>query len=403
MRSRPWAPAFPTLFGAPPSTVATAPGRVNLLGEHTDYNLGWVLPTAIPQRTQVELRLHSPEQRRVRVSSSAAPLDDPQVSEYRLGHETPTHRWLDYVQGVTQILQREGVALPGLDLRITSDVPLGSGLSSSAALLVALFRALKQALALSLSDVAIARLCQRVENDFVGAPVGILDPMACGLCQPGQALFLDTRDLSYQTVPLPSAVELVVIHSGIVHSHGRDANHTTDEPVADYRVRRGECEQAAALLGCTSLRQLQEDRTADARIAALPAPLAARVRHVRSENDRVLQAVALLQKNTLSDEDLHALAGLFAASHRSQSEDYQVSLPAIDVLVALSGSDPGIVPGAARLTGGGFGGSIVALARSGHGFAAAARIAAAYQNATGHPATILVPQAAFDPKTGEQP
>jgi galactokinase len=396
------APDFASLFGAQPGTVATAPGRVNLLGEHTDYNLGWVLPTAIPQKTQVELRLQPPTRRSVRAWSAAASADASDLFTYTLGHETPQHRWSDYVQGVTQILGAEGVALPGIDLRITSDVPVGSGLSSSAALLVALFRALRQALSLSLSDLDIARLCQRVENRFVGAPVGILDPMACGLCQPGQALFLDTADLRYQSLPLPTSVELVVLHSGIVHSHGRDASHTAREPVADYRVRRSECEEAAARLGLKSLRELEGDPQAPARIAALPTTLAARVRHVLSENARVLRAAALLQKPAPSDDDLRSLAALFAASHQSQSVDYQVSLPEIDALVAIAAADPGIFPGAARLTGGGFGGSIVALSRAGHGQQAAARIATAYQQASGQRPTILVPdRAPVPPHAGE--
>ena len=401
--SPPSAPTFAALFGRSPTVVATAPGRVNLLGEHTDYNLGWVLPTAIPQQTQVELFSHGPQVRQVRVWSASASVRGDGPSTYRLGEEARAGSWLDYVQGVTQVLRTEGVDLPGLDLRITSAVPVGSGLSSSAALLVALFRALRQALSLTLSDIAIAKLCQRVENDFVGAPVGILDPMACGLCQPGRALFLDTRDLRYQALPLPSTVELLVMHSGIVHSHSRDASCGTTEPVADYRVRRGECEQAAQQLGVGSLRELQDDTSATLRIAALPAPLSARVRHVLSENARVLQAAALLQKPDVDDGDLRELASLFAASHRSQSQDYEVSLPAIDALVAIAAQDAGIVPGAARLTGGGFGGSIVALAWAGKGSGAAARIAAAYHAQTGHAPTVLVPNIGSTKDRGESP
>lgn len=392
MRSkRPSAPSFATLFGALPTVAAAAPGRVNLLGEHTDYNLGWVLPTAIPQQTHIELRVLPTGPRQVHVWSSAVASEDPAIALFSLGSEAPQHRWLDYVQGVTHRLAAEGVPLPGFELRITSDVPLGSGLSSSASLLVALFRALRQALSLSLSDIAIARLCQRVENDFVGAPVGILDPMACVLCQPGQALLLDTRDLQHQRIPLPTTIEPVVIHSGIVHAHRRDASQRPDSPSADYRTRRAECEQAAALLGVPSLRALQDDPLASLRCANLPAVLAARVRHVLSENARVLQAATVLKKSRPGEQDLRDLAALFAASHHSQSVDYEVSLPALDTLVALAASDPGVLPGAARLTGGGFGGSIVALAQAGCAQAAAVRIAATYQQQTGHSPTILVP------------
>ena len=389
-------PAAATGFAGPPTVVTSAPGRVNLLGEHTDYNLGFVLPTAIPQQTTVELWLHSRAQADVdpslvRVVSAA--IDEGQVHSYRLGEEAPRHDFLDYVQGVTALLRSQGHHPPGFDLRIQSAVPLGSGLSSSAALLVALFRALARALPLALSDREIARLSQRVENEFVGAPVGILDPMACGLCQPGTALFLDTADLHYETLPLPTEIELLVIHSGIRHSHGRADGEAGGPPVADYRVRRGECEQAAQLLGVATLRELPDTPASWARVASLPVPLPSRVRHVLSENARVLAAVALLRKTALSPSDLDELAGLFAASHRSQREDYAVSLPAIDTLVEIAGTDADVLPGGARLTGGGFGGSIVALARAGRGQAAGARILSAYQQATGHRATLLVPQA----------
>lgn len=394
MRSEPT--AFAALFGAAPTVVASAPGRVNLLGEHTDYNLGFVLPTAIPQQTTVELRAHTEStatatgNRRIRVASQA--IAGEAVHSYTLGGEAPRHDWLDYVQGVTQILAAAGHALPGCDLRITSAVPLGSGLSSSAALLVALFRAFRQLLSLSLSDLDIARLGQRVENEFVGAPVGILDPMACGLCQPGTALFLDTRDLRYERLPLPDAIEPLVIHSGITHSHGR-SDGATAAPVADYRVRRAECEAAAQQLGVSSLRELSNTPETQARWQSLAAPLPSRVRHVLSENARVLRAVELLRKPTPSETDLQELGALFAASHRSQRIDYEVSLPAIDTLVELAANDPGVIPGGARLTGGGFGGSIVALARRGQGRAAGARILAAYGRATGERAMLLVPEA----------
>jgi galactokinase len=402
MRSKP--PSFAALFGAVPSVVAAAPGRVNLLGEHTDYNLGFVLPTAIPQLTTVELRLHLGEDeaapRQVRVASAA--VDGGAVRTYALGGETPRHDWLDYVQGVSQALAAAGHTLPGCDLRIESAVPLGSGLSSSAALLVALFRAFARALSLRLSDLDIARLSQRVENDFVGAPVGILDPMACGLCQPGTALFLDTRDLHYEQLPLPSELELLVIHSGITHSHGRADGGASAVPVADYRVRRAECEQAARLLGVTTLRELAETPPTQARLADLPEPLARRVRHVQSENARVLRAAYLLRNETPEERDLQELAALFAGSQRSQQIDYEVSLPDIDTLVGLAAADPAVLPGGARLTGGGFGGSIVALARRGQGAAAGGRIVSAYEAATGRRATLLVPEVPpTDP--GDQP
>jgi galactokinase len=356
-----------------------ATGRVNLLGEHTDYNQGLVLPTAIPQRTEVVLQPR--EDRRVSAQSA---IESSAAREYELGQEQRGRGWLDYVQGVTRVLSGRGHALSGFALRVQSQIPTGSGLSSSAALLIALLRALREAFALPLSDLALAQLAQQVENEFVGAPVGILDPLACSLCEAGRALFIDTRTLFIESLALPASIELVVIHSGISHTLAAAASHG-----ADYRTRRGECERAAEQLGVPSLRELDE---ADlCRVARLPAPLPARVRHVITENARVREAVEILRRGAASEEDLHRLGALFAASHRSQREDYEVSLFEIDRLVEISAADLDIVPGAARLTGGGFGGSIVALARRGRARIAARRIADEYERATGQRATILVP------------
>ncbi len=348
------------------TVTADAPGRVNLIGEHTDYNDGFVLPTAIPQRTRIELTVRS--DRTVRVSS--AEIGAPE--QYELGAEKPGRGWLDYVQGVTHTLLADGFVLSGFDAKITSDVPLGSGLSSSAALEVSLLRALRTAFGLALDDVTLALVGQRAENGFVGAHVGVMDQMASSLADRGTALFLDTRDLSFERVPLPPTADLVVINSGVAH----------DLTAGDYNTRRAECEQAAALLGVGSLRDMTE---ADLpRIARLPDPLNRRVRHVVTENARVLRAVAAMKA-----DDLAELGRLFAASHASMRDDYEVSAPAVDLLVSLAAADPAIH--GARLTGGGFGGSIVALARIGTGRAAAARIAAAYNQQTAHHATVLVP------------
>jgi galactokinase len=363
-----------------------ATGRVNLLGEHTDYNLGLVLPTAIPQRTEV--RVVRRLKRRVWASSANLEPAGAAPHEYELGHEQPGRGWLDYVQGVTQLLRARGFSLGGFTLHIDSQIPTGSGLSSSAALLVALLRALRQAFALPLSDFELARLAQQVENEFVGAPVGILDPLACSLCTPGTALYIDTRSLTTESLALPDALELVVIHSGISHTLAAAAAFG-----ADYRTRRAECERAAAQLGVSSLRELEDQ--APERLAALvlslPAPLDRRVRHVLSENARVRAAVDILRRAAQEEAELRTLGELFAGSHRSQRDDYEVSLPEIDRLVELGAADRDIVPGAARLTGGGFGGSVVMLARRGTARAAAQRIVARYAHDTAQKASILVP------------
>jgi galactokinase len=357
---------FPALFGRPPAVTADAPGRVNLIGEHTDYNGGFVLPTAIPQRTRVELAPRP--DRTVRAWSSAA-----ETRQYTLGAEAPGQGWLDYVQGVTRLLAADGHTLGGFDVRITSTVPVGSGLSSSAALTVSVMRALRNLFALRLDDVQVARLGQRVENEFVGARVGIMDPMAASLADAGTALFLDARSLHFERVPLPAGADLIVVASGVSHRLAAGGG---------YNTRRAECERACEVLGVGQLRDLG---AADlGRIDTLPAPLNRRARHVVTENDRVLAAVAALGAG-----DLARLGGLFYASHASMRDDYEVSIPEIDLLVDLARADGAIY--GARLTGGGFGGSVVMLGHAGAGAAAADRIARAYAARSGQTPRVLVP------------
>jgi len=360
---------FRTLFGRLPAVTAQAPGRVNLIGEHTDYNGGLVLPTAIPQVTRVELACSNDAL--VRAWSDVDP--DIGVIRYQLGQEALKRAWLDFIQGVTHLLQLDGFRLRGFDARIESNVPLGSGLSSSASLTVALMRALRQAFELKLNDVSIARLGQRVENEFVGARVGIMDPMAASLADQGTALFLDCRAVEFQRVPLPAGLDLVVLNSGISHQHS----------AGDYNTRRAECEKVCTLLGVGQLRDLS---VADMeRILALPEPFRRRARHVITENDRVGQAVAAMRAG-----DLIKLGELFYASHASMRDDYEVSIPEIDLIVELARQEPKVL--GARLTGGGFGGSVVMLARAGTGRTVAERIASAYAKRTGKQPKILVPE-----------
>ena len=361
-------PGFEELFGREPTVSTDAPGRVNLIGEHTDYSGGYVLPMAIPQRTRAEIGTRIG----TLVRAWSADLREPKIEEYRLGEEMPGRGWLDYVQGVTQVLQQAGHRLRGFDLRIDSDVPLGSGLSSSAALEVSLLRGLREAFGLEIDDIEIARAGQKAENDFVGAPVGIMDQMAASLADEGKALFLDTRNLRFERVPLPAAAELVVVNSGVSHHHAG----------GEYRVRRQECEQAAELLGFGQLRDLDiQDLW---RLVALPEPLDRRARHVITENARVRSAVAAMR-----DGDLERLGKLLYLSHQSLRDDYEVSIPEIDLLVDLASREPDVY--GARITGGGFGGSIVAVARAGTGRQIGERIVAAYGKKTDRKATLLVP------------
>src|SRR5947209_8595309 len=213
---------------APISRVrAAAPGRVNLIGEHTDYNGGFVLPMAIPQRTEVRLEPAGGDV--VRVESEGLP-----PARFKLGDEERTRAWSDYVKGAYWVLARKGLQPGAGAMLIRSAVPLGAGLSSSAALCVAVLRALREAYALPVGDLQIALLAQQVETDFVGAPVGVMDQMASSLADQRTALFIDTRSLAYERVPLPEGTAIVVIDSGIRHSHA----------TGDYRKRRAECEEA---------------------------------------------------------------------------------------------------------------------------------------------------------------
>ena len=349
---------------------ASASGRVNLIGEHTDYNGGFVLPTAIPQKTHVQLSPRTDN--RVNVKSGTV---EKNISEaqYLLGEEEPKSHWLDYVQGVTAILAKDGIKISGFDCEIQSTVPMGSGLSSSAALEVSLFRAIREAFQLDLNDVSIAQLCQRVENEFVGARVGIMDPMAASLADLGTALFLDTRDLSYRKVALPKNVDLVVINSGISH---RNVG-------GDYNTRRAECEKACEILGISQLRDFGPNDLP--KLEKLPDVNRRRAKHVITENERVLKAVQAMES-----ENLALLGALFYESHASMKNDYEVSIPEIDEMVEIARSLPEVY--GARLTGGGFGGSVVILTKKGYGFESGKKISGIYATKTGKTPTVLVPQ-----------
>jgi galactokinase len=355
---------FLSLFERQPTVIAEAPGRVNLIGEHTDYNGGFVLPTVIPQRTQVSL---APRTDNVMcVFSSNVPE---RTLSYTLGEEAPGRGWLDYVQGITVVLRPFKDRLCGCDIAIESDLPLGSGLSSSAALDVALLRAFRHAFHLELDDKEIAALGQRCENQFVGAQVGIMDPLVCSIGELHSAHFIDASSFDFEKIPLPDA-DFVVINSGISHQHS----------AGDYNTRRLECEHACSLLKVKLLRRLEwHDKP---RVDELPEPLNRRARHVLTENNRVVEAVKAMQ-----DGDLARLGDLFNASHDSQRDDYAVSIPAIDLLVDLARQESDVY--GARLTGGGFGGSIVFLAKAGRGQVVAQHIVEEYQRESGHKATIL--------------
>ena len=358
-------PSFEDLFDISPTVRAVAPGRVNLIGDHTDYNGGLVLPAAIPQHTKVELaRMNG---RTVSVWSSSFPES---VVDYPIGQERADRSWTDYVKGMTVVLRDAGIH-DGFALRIESDVPVGAGLASSAALEIAVGRALREAFALPLNDLELAIAARRAENEFVGAPVGIMDQMACSLASQRTALFLDTRTLEFDRVPLPAGAALVVIDSGLTHRHADGG----------YIQRRRECDEAAATLGVRELRDLPESFAGDERLSPT---LQKRVRHVVTENARVRQTVAALRAG-----DLECAGALFRESHRSMRDDYEVSVPDLDRLVDLAWREDGVF--GARLTGGGFGGAVVAIVARERAAAVGETIARSYIAATGNPGRLIVP------------
>jgi len=359
---------FAGRFGLAPVVRARAPGRVNLIGEHTDYNDGFVLPVATPQETEVLLAPR--DDSLVRVWSAAVP-DARSEATYTIGAEVRTGDWVDYVAGVTASLREMGHRVRGCDAAIVSSVPIGAGLASSAAISVAVMRGLNDLNQLGFNGLDIARIAHRSETQFVGVPVGMMDQMAASLATCGAALFIDVRSLRFEHVALPQGSTMVVIDSGIPHTNA----------ASGYRIRRAECEEAARLLGVRSLRDVALDRLGS---CSLPGALCRRVRHVVTENDRVIRAVQALRGN-----DAPAMGMLMNASHQSLRDDFEVSLPPIDRLVELAQSNPEVH--GARMTGGGFGGAVVALARAAQAEEAARRIAAQYTAGSAHTATVVLP------------
>lgn len=327
-------------MNTPAPVVARAPGRVNLLGDHTDYNDGFVLPTAIPQQTTVSIRANGTDRFVVR----AAALGE--TSAFGLDH-APEEAFARYVYGCLRELAALGALIPGLDIDIESDVPISVGLSSSAALEVATMRALRRLLDINIDDVALARLAQSAEIRFAGVRCGIMDQMASSLAGEGRMLFLDTRSLERRVLSLPADTQLLVLDSG------------TDGTLAasGCKERRAECEEAARLLGVRSLRDIGG---VDA-LEPLPEPLRKRARHVLTENRRVVDAVENVGATVFGT--------LMNDSHASLRDDFAASVPALDMLVALLQAHPSVF--GAKITGAGFGGACVALCRSGEARAVA--------------------------------
>jgi len=339
--------SFAEIFGRQADGLWSAPGRVNLIGEHTDYNEGFVLPFAINRRTVVALGLR--DDRKARVGSSFAD----ELVEIDLSDLTPDalHGWSAYPLGLAWALTEFGVdldAVPGFDILIDSNVPVGAGLSSSAAIECAVAVALNDVWRLGLDRPTLARVGQRAENVAVGAPTGIMDQSASLLGETDSAVFLDCRSLHSEVVPLgleAAGLEVLIIDTGVTHAHA----------TGGYAERRASCEKGARILGVESLRDVSVDDLDRAR-EVLDDVTFRRVRHVVTEDQRVLDTVRLLR-----EQGPAAIGELLDASHRSMRDDFEISVPELDLAVETAQANGAI---GARMTGGGFGGSAIALVPS---------------------------------------
>lgn len=334
---------FARTFGVAPALTATAPGRVNLIGEHTDYNDGFVLPAALQFYTAVSASPRADRildvvaldwgEARVRVD-----LDRPMVLD-------STVPWSNYVRGVVQALYARGFKLAGANLAISGNVPQGAGLSSSAALEVALASALAQISGEAIDGITAAQVGQSAENDFFGCQCGIMDQLISAIGRRDHALLIDCRALTGEPVPLPRGYALLVIHSNVQRALAVDG---------EYDQRRAQCEQAAAHFGVPALRDLSRSDLA-AGAAGLDPVVARRAQHVVTENDRTNALAAALR-----GDELGQISELMRESHASMRDDFQITVPAVDALVEIVAAELAH-EGGARMTGGGFGGCVVAL------------------------------------------
>ncbi|MET9348931.1 galactokinase [Streptomyces termitum] len=351
---------FEELYGAAPEGVWEAPGRVNLIGEYTDFNEGFVLPLALPhttvaavsRRTDGLLRLHSAD-----IGGEAV--------ELRVDDPAPLSGggWTAYPAGVVRVLREAGHAVTGADLHVASTVPTGAGLSSSAALEVVTALALDDLFGLGLSRPELARVAQRAENDHVGVPCGVMDQMTSACAVEGHLLHLDTRDLGRRQVPFDPAaagLALLVVDTRVRHRLGDGA----------YAERRAGCEAGARALGVRALRDVTVGELPAALARLEDATVARYVRHVVSENDRVDRVAALLDAG-----DLRAVGPLLTEGHVSLRDDLRVSCPELD-LVVRAATGAGAL--GARMTGGGFGGSAVVLTGADRADAVAGAVRAAF-------------------------
>jgi galactokinase len=342
------ADAFRAHSGREPEGVWSAPGRVNLIGEHTDYNEGFVLPFALPLRTAVAAARRDDHMLCIHSCQRAG-----EGMSIRLDALAPgaVEGWAAYVAGVVWSLREAGHRVDGVDLVVDGAVPAGAGLSSSAAIECAVALALTDLYDMAVAPASLARVAQRAENDFVGVPCGLMDQMVSMLATPGHALFFDTRSGATEQIgfdPAAAGLTVLVLNTHAKHSHARGA----------YADLRQACAEAAARLGLAALRDVPTERLDEALAVLADAPvLARRVRHVVTENARTVRTAELLRQGRLAE-----IGPLLTSSHESLRDDLEVSTPALDTVV-----DAAMRAGAlgARLTGGGFGGCAIALVEDG--------------------------------------
>ncbi|MBF0751883.1 MULTISPECIES: galactokinase [unclassified Pasteurella] len=364
---------FTQKFHTQPSLTVYAPGRVNIIGEHTDYNDGFVMPCAINFGTAITGTTRDDHIWLVYAS------DLNESDEFSLNEviEKSGHKWANYVRGVVKFIQEHCPDFrQGANLVISGNVPLSSGLSSSAALEVAVGKFCQQLADLPLSNTEIALIGQKAENQFVGANCGNMDQLISALGQQDHLLMIDCRSLETKPTPMPQDIAVIIVNSNVLH----------DLVTGEYNTRRQQCERAAEFFGVKALRDVSVERfkEREVELTALDPLVAKRARHVVTENQRVLDAVAALAHN-----DLIRLGELMGQSHDSMRDDFEITVPQIDYLVELAQLVIG-KNGGARMTGGGFGGCIVALAPQDKVDAVRQIIADNYEKTTGLKETFYV-------------
>jgi galactokinase len=347
--------------------VYRAPGRVNLIGEYTDFNDGFVMPAAIGRTCWVAASARADRKLAIHSENYSERFE----WDFSAGEPARSGKWSDYPVGVAVMLARSGAQLRGANLLIQGEVPIGAGLSSSAAIEVATGYALLDTAGLPVNGLELARVSQRAENEFVGARCGIMDQFASVFGRTGEAIVLDCRSLSYERVPIPSSVHLVICNTMVKHANSS----------GEYNLRRAQCEEGVARLsafypGIAALRDVTIEQV-ERRRKDLPDMIYRRAAHVVAENARVLAAV-----RALGEGDLAAFGRRMAESHESLRTLFEVSSPELDLMVELANRQEGVL--GARMTGGGFGGSTINVIEAGREETFRENMARAYKEATGY-------------------